>query len=506
MKLLKAFSLLILLFACSAVAESDFYVPVKLRPRVNFWIDIFTKYGKNQAVVHHRDFPQAVFGVLDFSEEAERMNAVVLSKHIDKEKKAEVKKVSAVLKRFAAGSEPQNSYEQRIYKAMELVPGGNSKFNDAVKDDLVRTQTGIKEKYRLAMERSTRYLPIIERIFKDEFNLPVELTRLPFVESSFDYQAYSSVGAAGIWQFMPKTAKSYKLTVNALVDERRDVISATRAAAKYMSDAYESLGKWPLAVTSYNHGVTGVYRKTKEAGSTNLADIIEDPRKRYFGFASSNFYPEFLAALEVYKNKEDYFPGIQMETPLKIKEHRLQSAASVQHVASRLQISPEELQNYNYALAKTIWNGRYKIPAGYNLKVPVEASHHLVALGAPEPSSGSSSVVLGVGTYKVRSGDTLSSIAASHGLTISAIRELNDIKGSFIKVGQTLIVNPNNSGPKEQKKKMPVAVTGNRNYTVAKGDSLWTISKAHNISVDKLKKINNLKNANIKPGQVIRVE
>src|SRR4029453_7063103 len=96
------------------------------------------------------------------------------------------------------------------------------------------------------------------RIFRDE-GLPVELTRLPLIESCFDVEAYSKVGAAGIWQFMPATGRLY-MEVSSSVDERRDPIPPPRAAARYLSRSYERLGNWPLAITSYNHGPNGMAR------------------------------------------------------------------------------------------------------------------------------------------------------------------------------------------------------------------------------------------------------
>jgi membrane-bound lytic murein transglycosylase D len=139
----------------------------------------------------------------------------------------------------------------------------------------------------------------MEKVFRAE-RLPIELTRLPFVESSFNVQARSRVGASGVWQFMPRTAKP-SMMVNRDVDERNDPATATHAAARLMRANFEMLRSWPLALTAYNHGAAGVARAVRKAKSRELSVIIDNYSSRRFGFASSNFFACFLAALEVEK-------------------------------------------------------------------------------------------------------------------------------------------------------------------------------------------------------------
>ena len=138
-----------------------------------------------------------------------------------------------------------------------------------------------------------------------KYNLPEELSVLPHVESSFQLRAYSSAGAAGIWQFTRGTGRLF-MRVGYDVDERRDPILATYGAAKLLKKNYEVVGSWPLAITAYNHGLRGMQRAKKRHG-TNIVKIIENYRSRTFGFASRNFYPEFLAALHVVKNQNKWF-------------------------------------------------------------------------------------------------------------------------------------------------------------------------------------------------------
>ena len=156
--------------------------------------------------------------------------------------------------------------------------------------------------------------------------MPGELGRVPFVESSFNYDAYSSVGAAGIWQFMPwSTAKLY-MRVGSSIDERRDPIISTRAAAKYLEHAYSVLGAWSLAITSYNHGITRLSLKaSKTVRTKDVAKIIKEYDGKAWGFASKNFFAEFLAALEVEKNYKRYFPNLELDRPVYFDEVQLGS-------------------------------------------------------------------------------------------------------------------------------------------------------------------------------------
>jgi membrane-bound lytic murein transglycosylase D len=495
---------------CSAQPEqrkrsTEFSVPAKLRPRVDFWKDVFTRYGKHQMVVHHRDFPQVQFGILDFRQEAERLDAISLDKFKKEQSTAEVKRLRAIFERLGQGGAPATKEEREIVEKMRPLPGGFSKFKQAVEKDLIRTQTGIREKYEMAIKRSGRYLPIMEKIFRD-YGLPVELTRLPFIESSFDYEAYSSVGAAGIWQFMPKTGRQY-MTVNSVIDERRDPIEATRSAARYLEQAYNSLGTWPLAITSYNHGVAGVARKVRAYGSSNLVDIIEDPFERVFGFASINFYPEFLAAVEIFDSYHSYFPNVELYPALDLVQFRLTRSLSMHSVLAKLGMPAEQLRAVNYAISDRVWRGQNSLPTGYVLKIPSiyeERISRLYGAESPQVTASVSSAVYGGAVYKVKRGDTLLGIAKKHSTTVSKLKELNKLDSAKVVIGQVLIVSGRQKAEKnEQEDEAPIEPS--RNYKVKRGDNLWSISKKSGASVQELKRLNKLKSNSLREGQSLRL-
>jgi len=501
----------------------EFTVPDKLHGRVKFWLDVFTKYGKNDLVFHHREFPQVVYAALNFDNEAETLGPVALDS-FKRQKSREMEfRIAAALRLLATGARPETPFERQVESAMSNMPGGREKYQRTLNEDLVRSQTGIREKCMEALKRSGRYIHAMERIFVQEYSLPVELTRIPFIESSFDYEAYSSVGAAGIWQFMRKTAKLY-MTANDLIDERRDPIVSTRAAARYLRGAYTELGTWPLAVTSYNHGIFGVKKKARMAGTTNLAAIIERPEQGGFGFASANFYPEFLAALEVFDHPQEYFPGIRIDPPMEFREVPITSATSAGYLSKELGVDISTLRDYNYAISERIWSGRSRLPVGYRIKIPargevVQTTLHEPELPEPTPEStpvAGMTSVYGSVYYHTRKGDTLAGIARKYKTSIAEIKRLNNLNSDSVAIGKTLIVKGSESPRMKGSGLNPVAAksskknksseskkTSGKSHKVAAGENLWTISRKTGVSAEKIAKANGIHGAKLKPGQVL---
>ncbi len=490
--------------------ETPFVVPERLRARVDFWKDIFSKYGAAQSVIHHRDFPQIVFGVIDLAAESEQMSPVAFDAYQESVEKRTVEDVKAQLLELSTGAEPRTQFQEKLVALLKDIPGNEGKYKRIVDEDLVRTQTGIRDRYAEAIRRAWKYLPIMEQIFVSEYGLPKELTRIPFIESSFDYSAYSSVGAAGIWQFMPRTARSHRMLVGRYVDERRDPIKATRAAAEYLRSAYNSLGSWPLAITSYNHGVGGVRSKTRKAGTTDLTTIIEDPNERYFGFASTNFYPEFLAALEIFSEHARYFPEVREEPPLRVVTYPVHKPTSAHQIAARLGITTEDLKEANYALLDPVWKGRAAIPAGYNLRVPADLKDRgdrALPVGPEQQNVVTVSQTALPATYTVKRGEDLASIAKKFGLSVPTLMNINHLSSQKLQSGQQLrlvegeahdATRGNTPAPRN-------ATPSSVRYTVRRSDTLGTVCKKFGVSVESLKRANHLSTTTIKAGQVLLI-
>lgn len=499
----------------SGSRSGPFTVPELLRPRVDFWKDIFTRYGTSHSVIHHRDYPQMTFGVIDLSREYQAMSRTAFEVYKSDVVKRTVEDVKRQMLELADGADARTSFQERALEQLSERGLPRQVLRSWVEQDLIRTQTGIRERYAEAIRRAWRYLPVMEQIFVQEFGLPKELTRLPFIESSFDYTAYSSVGAAGIWQFMPRTARAHRMVVGRYVDERRDVMKATRAAAEYLRSAYNSLGSWPLAITSYNHGVGGVRSKVRKAGTDDLSKIIEDPSERYFGFASTNFFPEFLAAVEIFDEHQRYFPEVREEPPLRVVSYPVQRPITAQVLASRLGVPTEQLREANYGLLDPIWSGRAAIPTGYTLRVPIAFKERADRLfggdaGVDVPSKPTVAQVVPVSSasaeslYTVKRGETASTIARKFGISPSDIVAANGLQTSRVSSGQQLRI-PRPVAELNQPKKVVTKSPTAQHVVVRPGDTLGSIAKRRGVSVERLKSANGMRTNTIVPGQRLKL-
>jgi membrane-bound lytic murein transglycosylase D len=338
---------------------------------------------------------------------------------------------------------------RKIYELYNSVSDPN-KFRDAAEN--VRVQQGIKERFEKGLEQSRKYLGTIRRVFREE-GMPEEIAYLPLVESSFNNQAVSRTRAAGIWQFMPGTARIYKIRINSDVDERLDPAIATRAAARYLKRSYEMFGSWPLALTSYNHGQYGIATAIKTVGSDSFMKIVKQYDGRSFGFASRNFYAEFLAACRVMKDAEKYFGAIDYEKPVVSDSVLLTKSLWVSTILNGSNLSREDIRIHNPALQSAVIFSRRPIPAGYRLHLPegrfsdpvafitqlrgAAPSSTKVAAAKTLPPASTSSTSR---TYIVRKGDTLFSISRKFATTVDILRQLNDLNHNHIFPGQRLFV------------------------------------------------------------------
>ncbi|MCZ6623847.1 MAG: transglycosylase SLT domain-containing protein [Deltaproteobacteria bacterium] len=305
----------------------------------------------------------------------------------------------------------------------------------------VRVQRGAKERFASGLALSRRYLDQMQQIFREE-GLPIELTYLPLIESSFNIRARSRAGALGIWQFIRSTGRRF-LRVSRRVDERRDPLESTRAAAQLLKENYDVFGNWPLAITAYNHGRQGIVRAVAELGPVDLMEIIQHYESRTFGFASKNFYAEFLAALEVAEKGEEYFPNLEYHPPFPLEEVEMERTISIAAVLRRTDISRSEFLEWNPALSPRI---RY-IPRGYRVKVPPGKLElfRVAYQQTPERrfhrrSSRSACRRAASWTcYRVGVGETLSHIAKRYGTSVRKIQKLNElVSPHFIDAGQYL--------------------------------------------------------------------
>jgi membrane-bound lytic murein transglycosylase D len=242
---------------------------------------------------------------------------------------------------------------------------GAGKSQLLLASESLRVQIGQKERFREGVIRSGAYLPEIKRIFR-LYNLPEELAYLPHVESSFNPEAYSKVGASGLWQFTQSTGKQY-LRIDKAIDERQDPFIASSAAAKFLQRNHTVLGSWPLALTAYNYGTSGMARAKKDKGS--YEKIFLEYQEGHFKFASRNFYPEFLAALRA-AHKLEQDPSLRRHKPVATTTVRLTSQTSLAAINRRFNVDAKTIKTLNPAIKDSVFQGKNQVPAGYHLKLP----------------------------------------------------------------------------------------------------------------------------------------
>ena len=372
----------------------------------------------------------------------------------------------------------------------------------------IRAQLGQKERFREGIERSGLYNKEIKKIF-EKFNLPEELSVLPHVESSFQINAYSSAGAAGIWQFTRGTGRLF-MRVGYYVDERRDPILATYGAAKLLKKNFESVGSWPLAITAYNHGLQGMKRAKKRLGN-DIVKIIGKYKSRTFGFASQNFYAEFLAALHVVKNQNKYFPNLAIKKPIRKASFILPDYIHIRTAMNYFNMTREEIAEANPSLRRPVLNGEKRIPKGFVFQAPIRKIDNLVARYGQIPQKVKYGSQLRSKWYTVRRGNTLSGIALRFGTTVRSLKSFNNLgRRNRIYVGQVLQLPRRNSRhhPTSRLAKLDSSKYSTKivSYRVRRHDNLSKIAKRFGTNVSHLTRINRFRNPDsLYPGQKIKV-
>jgi membrane-bound lytic murein transglycosylase D len=438
---LRLLALLGVLLLSLPAAAAEFPRPGSLEPAVEFWRSIFGTFSRNQVVLHDRRHLGVVYEVLDFRSLAGpdgRLDSPASRRKEQEVKRAE-KRIVATLKRLHryGGKPPEMTrLEARVRdRAGEL--SGTSKYREAA--GRVRSQSGLRECFSAGLVRQRAYRAEMEAIFVAR-GLPVELAHIPLVESCFDVDAYSKVGAAGVWQFMPRTGRQY-LKIDSALDERRDPLRSTEAAAEHLKRDHEALGSWPLAITAYNHGRGGMQKAMRRHGS-DFESMVHKYRGRRFGFASRNFYVEFLAAIDVVRDADRHF-GTQRELEVpRSREVKLRRSMRLTDAAKHVGVTRDDLIAMNPAFLRRVRYGVDRIPRGYRLRVP--RGPRDPALARARRNSGrnvSERDEPRIVVHKVGRGQTLGGIARRYGASVRAIQKMNGVRNPRrIQIGQELIV------------------------------------------------------------------
>ena len=436
------------------IRQDVFPTPEALKDNVAFWRKVFAEWRLSQVALHDADHPGLVYEVVDLEGETADSFTSAQREQIKQHREALEKR----LERLAAAGDDTAalSAEDRSLRQYIIDVAGKGALADAA--SRVRVQRGLRERFQQGLEISGRYDRAFREVFREE-GVPEDLVYLPHVESSYQNRARSSVGAAGMWQFTRSAGRLF-MSINRAVDQRMDPVAAARGAARYLRQAYEMLGDWPLAITSYNHGIQGMMRAKNQFGG-DFNRIVREYDSRTFGFASRNFYAEFLAAREVARNREQYFPdGLEVQHPLALDSVVLDKPIRSHELARYYAVKHTELVALNPSWTHRAARSNIAIPAGAEVWLPAgtlnriseektaatTASAAVAAVPESQPEdqpseSEATPASSPVTVYHiVRANESLSTIARHYDLSIKTLRALNDMSArqNVVRVGQKL--------------------------------------------------------------------
>lgn len=327
--------------------SADFPMPPEISRKVDFWEKIFLKYPSTSTVVHDLDHAELIIDLIDFVTLARQKKLKEIPWNMrEKISNSFVERYALAVSRFKKHGKDAVKFgaiEERIWNVYARTP-------DLVEDLLsgkprIRSQSGLADVFIKAAHRAEFYLPFMEKIFESH-GVPAVITRLPFVESMFNLNAKSKQGALGIWQFMQTTAKKF-MKVGHLVDERRSPFKATHAAAKYLKSSHQQLQSWPLTITSYNYGVSGIMKAVNNLNTRNIDFIVGNYKSPAFQYASKNFYAEFLAAVLVYNHLLSQGKVTEAGSTTDIRSFILNRRLSITELLAASGLNEELFKKYN---------------------------------------------------------------------------------------------------------------------------------------------------------------
>lgn len=414
------------LTSAETVKDSLFPTPDILKANVAFWKKVYSELSLRDGVLHDREYPLVIY---------QKFTGEINIPLIRSRKEHFI----ALIKNI--NTQPESSWGSDEKAVVELFKQNASVEALKGADERIRFQQGQADRFKEGLIRSGMYLDTIRSILR-EHGVPERLAYLPHVESSFNTAAYSKVGAAGLWQFMRGTGKLFGMKIDYSIDERRDPIIATVGAAKYLSGAYRELKAWPLAITSYNHGVNGMKRAVSSTGSRDLGYIIQNYESKSFKFASSNFYSCFLAASEIAMDYKTYFPDVALHPRMHFTDLTLDNYIAPHVLCKYLGISTDQFTELNPAIRLAVFEQHKKLPKGFVVHIPSSITSTIASSALSKiPDSLKSKVADRPQYYKVNKGDNLFSIASRLGVTVQELALENNIsRKSRIYSGQLLRV------------------------------------------------------------------
>lgn len=484
-----AFSLLLLQFSLflplKSLAQDPtlFPRPAELEPAIGFWVRVYTEVDTQSGFLHDSQHLGVIYTDM-------RLNRRAIE--------ARRSQIQEDLRMLATGERDQLTDSQG--EILSLWPDGVSNETLRTAASNVRWQLGQSDRFLGGLQRSGAYRQHINNVLREK-GLPAELGVLPHVESSFNPGAFSSASAAGMWQFTRATGQRF-MRIDHIVDERMDPYTATSAAMSLLEYNYSVLGTWPLALTAYNHGAGGIARAVRETETTDIEKIVARYKGRSFGFASRNFYAQFLAVNEVERNAEEHFGTVRFNSAPNFREVETDAFIDAEVFASSVGISLEQLRADNRALRPVVWEGNKRIPAGFRIKVREEVvpTGDILAMVLADFKFPVQTPDI---AYVVERGDSLSVIARRFNTSVTRLASLNQLQSrNRIQIGQRLLLPQDSSQPTS----IAVAVSEDGSYTVRRGDTVSLIAARYGVTEQALLGVNGIQDPHrIYPGQQLRM-
>ena len=360
-----------------------------------------------------------------------------------------------------------------------------------------------RDKMKMSLKRAEKYLPYVFNVFNEK-GIPEDIAYLAIVESGFNPNAVSRAGAAGMWQFMPATGRHYGLERDWWKDERRDPFKATKAAAEYLSKLYEEFGDWYLALAAYNAGEGKIARALDGTGAEDFFDLVSKnhmlDEKARLRAETQKYVPQLIAVVKIVRHLELLgFEPLDFSNAHDVVPLSVQGGTNMVGLAKAAKMEWAEFSQLNPAYLRQI------TPPGRSSTIYVP--QHLAAGARDFLQSPESRSLTGWRQYTIRKGDTLSRIANRTGVPTRVLCEINDINPRRLRIGASILVP---GGMDKQEKGERASQPGKRNkravYTVAHGDTLYSIARKYGVSVDSLRQANSLKSkAVLQIGQVLHI-
>lgn len=346
-------------------------------------------------------------------------------------------------------------------------------INSHVEKYLDFFQTRLRPHFEKWLARSGRYVKMMKQVLRAHM-IPEDLVYLSMIESGFNPKAFSRSRASGPWQFIKSTGKNYDLRIDRWIDERRDPLKSTMAAARYLSDLYDMFGSWPLALAAYNGGEGRVSRAIARTKTKEFWKLINS--KRLFKQETRGYVPKYMAATIIAKDPSRFQFDIDYHSQWKYDEVKVQKGTYLSTIAEAAKISIEEVREYNPELKRSftppdLSDYRIKLPVG---KKAVFLENYIPGKNRTVPFNRSFK-------HRVRRGETITSIARDYGVKVSELLEINDLGSrSIIHPGQYILVSDGWS--REER----------GSHRIRRGDTVGTIARKYNVPMQLLLDTNQL--------------